>query len=765
MANPDGTPREVHVQFNNGTGTITYREDSSSYLMDWNFEWNENLPREVLLAIDNMDTTAAVNLLNASCAQWSSGTAALELGDAVTLGLYQSDGSTVDTLFEGVIVDISQAGNGVVVVKAIDYLSRLDHLRPSITHGDFVDGVRHGYATGANFRILSNVTNTDLVEPLARIEFAHTDVRASAGNGVAGTTHTLDADGEWVALAFIAKGNLMGVNFKCTTGGAWDGDILVNICMDAGDEPGTQIASKTMLSITTGTKNTDFTSGTNAVTLVVGRKYWVQFEVSSRTAGDIYIHAEGWGGAYPFSAYVYDVGAGAVAEANDLLEIDLDFLVYDDMDTETAVFSDTYDLVGFWDENDISEVGSHSPLRGRLSYYHGTFTLEALCQRLIKLDTGMLHDVSTNLDRTLKVYSTQGKPLGDCMREIMDLYEDTGSWDGYQHVMAHYIDGSDINRLKVCKRKKTSDSATYILSYAADTANDDEHIIIAGGAKLRKTNKMKYATVIVTGKSGDGRPLVCQRHDKALSTSFHDQMSGIVETLKVSDNNLRSLEDVDRECWRLLDAVNCDVWEGEIVLSGQHEDMMDWDNSSDTYGSGNIVTINYSPLGISNTKFKVTAMKLRPFETSIYINNRNPWLENKLTRSFGRMEMSEAFASPIGYVETIFLEVFEDTVITDATLYMELHDNSDVAFAWDRIPCTKFSNSDYNVNVYHCEIPPGFRAGDQGVRYIELYTAATGGTKRADIDLNKTVSSIPIDVRPDKFMETTLIIEVSCPSS
>ena len=765
MANPSGYPREVHVMFDNGTGVIMYRENASSYLMDYEFAWDENYPKKVMLAIDNADPTAAVNLLNASCAQWSVGTAALKLGDKVRLGLYQSDDITVDVQFNGVITDIHPTGEGVIIVEAYDPSKRLDHEKPSITHGaNFRDQARHGYADGVNYRALTFVTDTDLVEPLVSLEFAHTDDRDNYGDTVLGTTHTLNADDEYAAQPFIAKGNLMAVHWNCTVAGGYDGDIEVELCMDAGTVPGTVLDSKTYL-VPAGACTTDFTLARDAVELVKGRKYWVKFKVVDRTAGDITIRAEGPDSTDVFPDYVYDSGGGATTETNDVLALDLDFLVYDEIDTNLATFNDASNLIGFWDGVPITEIGgtAYAPLRGRVSYYYGTVTLEALCQRLIKMDTGLLHDVDTDVDRTLKVYSTKGKSLGDCMRELMDLFETSGAWDGHQHVMAHYVDVSDINRCRVGKRKKTSDSATYILSHGKDTANDDEHIII-GNPSLKRTNRRKYASVTVVGKAPNDEPLVCKRHDKALSTSFYNQMDGVVEHLNITDDNLRSLEDVDRECWRLLDAVQRDVWEGSIILSGQHEDVMDWNPANETYGSGNIVTVNWSPLGISAVAMKVTGMVLGPLTTEIYVNNVDTLLKNRLTEGWGRSERSESFYAPMGFVDNIFLEVNTTTVITDAVLYMEVHDSGG-AVTWDRILCTKFTNSDYNTNVYHAEVPSGFSVGMQGIEHVRLYTAATGGTQRVTIDLNQTVSSIVTDVRPDKFKSTKLIIEVSCPSS
>ena len=473
-------------------------------------------------------------------------------------------------------------------------------------------------------------------------------------------------------------------------------------------------------------------------------------------------------GSYAIDEYMYNTGGGETFVANENLNFNIDQAVYNTQDAKEHYFVDADDKIYLANADPITTVDSYygAFYRGRVGYYYGTITKEAVCDRLIQANTGLNAETDANLDRTFGVYSTRGKSILACLREVCDVFENSGSWDGYQSVFASYLNGS-VPTCQVNKRKKTSDPSTYILSHGDDTANDDEHIII-GEPKLKKTNRRNYARVTVVGKGRDEEPLVCTRSDEGLSTSFWEQMKGMAETLVITDESLNSLEEVDKAAYAMLDAVQRDVWEGSIRLSGQHKGVFDWNTSSDTYGSGNIITLNWSPLGISATKFKVKGMVLTPLTTEIFISNVDPALKNRLTEGWGRSVRGESFHSPVGLPGVVYGFSYAAATITAATLYMELCDSAGTALPGQRrVLCTKYANTDYNLNVYHAEFAPGngYSSTIGGVGQVKLYTARTGGAAANTIDLTRTVDSITVDEEVDKFKTMKLIFEVLADAS
>jgi len=777
MTNPDGYPREFHIKLDNGTGTITFRENDSNQVLDYEHQRDENFASRLIVAVDNATPIAANNLLNSSCALWSAGTAALQMGDLIRFGLYQSDGSTVDVKFDGVITEISHAGDGVIIIEAYDYLKRAEYTKPTYTHGaNYLDESIKAITNTGSVRYIGGVTESDIVSPLVKVGFAHTDYKivltgdADQANDISTATHYVDQ-------AFIAHtDHFLGCRFRWSTDWGIGGSINLTLTLYRDDDntKGAVIDTETVaLTQVADSSPTDveFSDSNTPVRLIKGQKYWMEIKCTSVvlaggthfsiTSKDDSVDALEYGlqGATEDSwvtEFYHESGGGRTSVPGEILDIRFHFTDYEELDQKDYWFDDANDRIYLWNqENGINIVeGEYYTInRGLVSYYYGTITKEALCDRLIQANTGMNAETDTNLDKTFGVFSTRGKSILECLQEVCDVYEDSGSWSGYQSVMASYLDGSGYPTLQVNKRKKTSDAATYIISHGKDTANDDEHIIIEGGCQLKKTTKQKYAKVTVVGKSLDGEPLVCTRTDEALSASFFGQMLGMAEWLVVTDESLNSLDEVNRAAYALLDAVVRDSWEGTIRLSGQHEDMF---------------TLNYSPLGISATKFKVKSMVLRPVETEIYITNTDSVLENRLTEGWGRARRSESFLSPVGQPEVIYGCSYYDGIITTATLYAELCDSSGTALTnQERVLCTRYLNVNYNATTYHAEwiAGNGYSSTIGGVGQIKLYTTKTGGAASFTIDLTRTVNNITVDEEVDKFKSTKLIFEILADAS
>lgn len=777
MVNPDGFPREVHVKFDNGTGTITYRENDASYLMDWEYEPNENQPKKLLLVIDNSSLDPAVNLLSSSCAQWTVGTAALKMGDLVRFGLYQGDHSTVDVQFDGVISEVPAGEAGTLIVEARDPSERLKHTKPTITHGaNYLDEEVKAVTVAGSIRYIGSVTEADIVEPMVKVAFAHTDIRLTL-TGDNNNANDISTIGYYVQQAFLSEtDHFIGFRFWWTTDWTIGSSINLEATLYTDEDNAAGNLLRTVpFTLTQGIDasptDVDFVDTNTPLRLIKGQKYWIEI----KTAGVALGGGTHWSVRSMDTNLTYWVNefwiedGGFHAIANQVLEIRLHFADYEELKNEDFWFDDTANRIYLLLVNEsVTTVGSYYAInRGLVSYYYGTVTKEQLVGRLTTANTGLLKLLSGNLDRTFGVFSTRGKSLHESLKEIMDVPEDSGAWDGYQSIMMHTLGASSINRLVVSQRKKTSDAATYILSHPSDRANDDEHIII-GDPNLKKTIKRNYATVILTGRGLDGEPLVCTRSDQAKSGGFFNQMAGVTETLKITDENLSSLIEVDKRAFALLDAVGRDVWQGSIRLDGQHEDMFDWDPASDTYGSGNIITMYWGPLGISNLKMKVTGMVLRKLDTEIYVNNTDSLLDNKFTRGWREGERSASFISPVGVPEVVYGSTYSGSIITNVTLWMELCDSGGTALpSQDRQLCIRFSNIAYNMIVYHAEFVAGnaHSATIGGVGQIKLYTTKTGAAPAHTIDLTRTVASIVIDEEVDKFKQSKLIFEVLADAS
>jgi hypothetical protein len=232
--------------------------------------------------------------------------------------------------------------------------------------------------------------------------------------------------------------------------------------------------------------------------------------------------------------------------------------------------------------------------------------------------------------------------------------------------------------------------------------------------------------------------------------------------LRVNDDTLCTNDQVNAEAERLMLAISRNSWEGAIGLSGQFR-CIDWDSTSDSFGSGKVVTLTWGPLGISALKMKVTRAVMTPHETVIYVNNVDPKLRNNLTRSMGSEERTGSFLPSTGIAETVYAMSYFTTAITTGTdpLYAEIEDGVGTDL-WHRVKCTKYENTTLNLRTYHFELEAGFMAT---IATIKLYDAMTAGNLIATISLSRTVSSIVIDETISKLFASRVIVEVLAPAS
>jgi hypothetical protein len=263
---------------------------------------------------------------------------------------------------------------------------------------------------------------------------------------------------------------------------------------------------------------------------------------------------------------------------------------------------------------------------------------------------------------------------------------------------------------------------------------------------------------MVIGKAADGSPLICQRDDRAMTTSFRTK-SKMVLLDTLTDESLNTLAEVDRKAWQMLDGYARGTWEGTITVAGVYPDLFDLNTASATYGAGGHIHLNYSPLGITGSaEFHVKGIVLHENTTEVQITNQDLLVLNVFTDSRGRAERSEAFAAPDDPFQYIFISGFYDGVEAAATLCSA--DNTPLARSY-RVPCTKFtSRSAYNTNTYHAEfeIFNGYAETPELITSVELYDAATGGVEQAHIDLSTSE-------RVYKWSTTKVIAEVHCKAS
>jgi len=747
-----------------GAGSVTYTASNSSRIVDRQLEWHENYPKILRLVYDNADPVASQNILDSTCAIWTTGTGALELGDEVKYSDYPTSTGSKTEEFYGKITKLKRdPKTGYLNIEARDFLEYYEAEETGrILYKNYRDSLAGAlaYDFTNQWWEIGSISDPDILLPLVKLE-----VTANKEALTIATTQNGDSPHLPVAQAFFpTKPLFMGVYFQVKADST---PCTINISLreDDGGDPAV---------VSLWSENYTF-SGTiyeensievdYPVEMVVGGRYWIMFDAISGGDSCVGVQTTPTYGLYPDYKYAsggwqtqtddnLDVVVG-LAEWTDIPESDYEYVP---ASTEVRIYQLPSGTKGI--DYVVWPFQIFATYEAKLHYYYNKHTLEDIFRYLLEMSPAgpvITSSVSTDIGRTLHIYRTQGKSIGDCLRELADVFETSGTYPGRQHVFRHYKYGAYQN-VTVRFRYKTSDTSAFTFSHGRDSSTDDEVRVI--DADLEKDAKQQISGVTVIGKSPDGHPICAHRDDRALTTSIRNKV-GFPYSISHTDDNLQTLADADVSAYAILDAGKRDVWEGSITVSGVYPDV-ETDYTVTGYGgSGKIITLNYSPLGIAD-KFKVTGYISHPNKTQIFLTNRDFLKENFLTKAITKAELSNAFQSPEDLQTNVYYPAFVDSVVTTATLYMELSKSENVAIDGStRVLCTKLANTDYNLNVYHAEFEAdnGYTIdGTSLVAWINLYDAASGGSKIAGFN-------VPSYDEFPKWKTTRIIVDLLCKAS
>jgi hypothetical protein len=193
--------------------------------------------------------------------------------------------------------------------------------------------------------------------------------------------------------------------------------------------------------------------------------------------------------------------------------------------------------------------------------------------------------------------------------------------------------------------------------------------------------------------------------------------------------------------------------------------------TSGTWGSGEIIELNYSPYGISNLKLKVLGVRVGTNTTELTVTNADRLKKNVIRDDHKRLLATEAFVSPTEPTRTIYIYARSTTVVTSTSLFAQLskdgtgtildgHGN----YTPHRVPATKLTttsgtSSPYNQNSYYAVFEAENGYGD--IESMQLFEDLTGGSNVATYDLG----SINLVAQPYKTKLTRVILDFACKAS
>jgi hypothetical protein len=603
-------------------------------------------------------------------------------------------------------------------------LEKFEYIQPSaIIYKNYRDRVVMPHTDTDAVRTINSVVDGSIAWPAVFVGFATTDVTNTLGDGTdevdSADTFTYD-----IAQSFTSLGEaIIGCKFYyyCPS---LTGTLRVSLQLDNGNNaPNGVTLAYVDTAVSAGPRvlvTADFTTASVPIQVAKGRKCWLIFQQTTHTCTcNLKAQDPIVGDSADYYVRPYTGGAWALSTTNKNILCDIHYANYDEVAPEDYYFdAGTSKIVVRLNGIPITTVDTYYTIyRGMVSYYYGTITTEDIFTKLVCYEGGVGVDLDPALVTTYSLYQTRGKSIGECFRELGDAYETTGTYSGYQH--------------SICAKGVTiyfgfrPYAGDRTFAHGADSTTDDE--IRINSVNLRRTINLRPASVMVIGKGATGAPIIVQRDDRALTTSFRTQSKMALLTTH-TDESINTLADADRKAWQILDSFARGTWEGTITVAGVFPDLFDRDGASSTCGAGGSIHLKYSPLGIVNEQFHVKGIVLHENTTEIQISNEDVLALNALTDARGRAERSESFIAPDDPFSTVFVSGFSNNVVTDATLYAQLEKAEDTAIdGMTRVLCTRTSNSRYNDVTYHAEfaMENGYTIdGSTIVNRVALYTAA-----------------------------------------
>lgn len=765
------------ILYRKGTaGSITMIADDSSFIVAGSRKLtrNENNISTLEFSLSNGSSVAAENFLSASYAGWSgSVTGSLQLGDYVKYSLYPTKTLTKTQYFYGKVVELQPTQDGQLKVKARDYLKKLDRESTKVFYEGYRDSVSKTATWADGGVVISGVTDADIVPPIAYVALATDDKVETIGTSTQRPSENLVTGA--VAQAYMATQNAMiGLTVSLNNpDGLRTGTIKVALQADNGlgtAPSGTDLASDTAYLDGTSTAwndfDIDFTASGVPFPLVLNKKYWIVFSYVSGTLLGGYVYTVLPTATYPVSSHLWKSdGTNWATQTNESISMDVHTVNYSEVDIDARTFDDSANTISCLIDT-VAPVRTQTfvtPVRGLVSYFYGTLTSNEIADALLALNTGLASGSSANQTAVSGTFSTLGKKLLESLQELADQYQPSGSWAGYQLAFAHY-EAAGAHTVKFGRRMTTADSSYATFSHGLDTATDDE-VRIIDWSQLRLRTDLRPSSVVVIGKDSSGNPVCYTVTDRALSGSFESRMEGFGNVLKLVDDNLTKMADVQAMGDGSLAAYATNVWEGQIKVSGVYPDLIDLDTSSATFGSGKIITLNLSPLGISAVKLKVKGIVVEANQTTITVSNDDVMVDNAQRYYNTKSQRTEAFYAPVGLVDNMYVAVFYDGVVDWADGYMGMLDGGgNLLSGCTPTHCDKHPVSALNLNVYHAEFEAdnSYSTPPKGVRYIRMGNApnimSLGAGDRADYNLLDPAAPRR-DERFDKFKTSRLIVD------
>lgn len=709
---------------------------------------SDSIQGPVLKYVENHGVTGTVkvvndlssgnrNLLSPSCSRWSSGTGAIKTG--MFLQIYKDSVSATNQLGVFIITELSP-DDGVI----------------SLTFGDSVQLLR---ATGADYyrNHYSGVQQHNDEDAYGGWDASANKLYLTKPAGV--TLRAENGDVKWAVSGTETRSNQ---NNKSTLFGDSDGymyfaftcpfDRLISVTIDGDtrligrvrlilDSPSGQVlASKNFLGM--AYPEADRTLTATGYPVVAGRTIILFIDQFVRQGvSDIKTAADSASTYHYFNRWTDESGrtveSGTEASTNFKGIIRGAVYKYATSGEVDPSDSSKYFITGIETVSTIdSSLGIPAFLgRARITYLttEGGVPMSDVFDSICKAASFDCTKVSSA--RNVGVFRCGGDQYHNYLLALADMDEPSGSYSGRQHCFS--ADRTAWGRIHLGYRHIAADASTATLYYAGDGSPGSGAIPMMRFAPMM-TMRYRPCLAVTKGTKDDGTPIILAMRDPAVAVG---------SATTTVDSSITTIEDAALASYSAIITNRSKDWEGEVTLSGCYLDFM---KDSGTYIGGVPVRINDSRYGMAGyaARIKQVRIDFGQQTTALTLNNFSEMYANAIIDSTKMAYNAGSMA-----VEASSSDLF-------TRQYVSLVTTAKVGSGAQTISI--FGSGSSAIASAPADI---LRVPELGVCVLSAYFPRGIGTVTAKYGIQKvrvgsTDIAIPVDRRPDKYSNQSLIVNV-----
>lgn len=361
----------------------------------------------------------------------------------------------------------------------------------------------------------------------------------------------------------------------------------------------------------------------------------------------------------------------------------------------------------------------------------GDLTMSTIFSRIC--DAAGMDATVMSSQRAVGIFRCGGDYYHNYLLALADMDEPSGTYAGRQHgIAASMTDWGDI-RLGV--RYRASDSSHATLYYAGD---GDRTGIPMMSFVPSLTMQYRPYLAVTKGTKDDGTPII---------VAVRDPNVAIGSASSIVDGSVTTIEDAALSSYSEIITNRSTDWEGSVQISGIYTDFM----VVGSYTGGVPVRIYDSRYGMSGYAAKVREVELNFTEqtTTLYLNNYSEMYANsiidssKMAYSAGNLAV-EASSSDLFTRQYVRLET-SATLSSRSSHTIEIYSSEE---GYVSAEADVLEISELDIAILSAYFPRGVST------ITEQY-----GITRVRVD-GSTVINIPEAIRPDKYSNQSLIVNV-----